>query len=58
MKRGTLVKKLHQAGVIFVKHESKHDLYINPRTGIKDRIPRHPDVNEILARKIIQRLTN
>jgi len=57
MKRGVLLKKLHQAGVIFVKHEAKHDLYMNPRTGTKDRVPRHPDVNDILAKKIIQRLT-
>jgi predicted RNA binding protein YcfA (HicA-like mRNA interferase family) len=58
MKRGALLKKLHQAGVVFVKHESKHDLYMNPRTGAKDRVPRHSNVNEVLAKKIIQKLTN
>jgi hypothetical protein len=58
MKRGALLKKLHQAGVVFIKHESKHDLYMNPRTGVRDRVPRHSDINEILAKKIIQRLSN
>ena len=58
MKRGALLKRLRQAGVVFVKHESKHDLYMNPKTRVKDRVPRHSDINEILANKIIQRLSN
>lgn len=57
MKRGALVKKLHAQGCIFVSHGKKHDVYKNPRTGIEERVPRHPDINEILAREIIKKLS-
>jgi len=58
MKKGELLKRIKAQGCVFVKHGKKHDVYKNPRTGVEDRIPRHPDINEILAMKIIQRLSN
>jgi len=57
MKKGELLKRLKAQGCIFVKHGKKHDVYMNPRTGAEERIPRHNDINEILAGVIIKRLS-
>jgi hypothetical protein len=57
MKRGELLKRLKAQGCIYVKHGKKHDVYKNPRTGVEDRVPRHNDINEILACVIIKNLS-
>ena len=56
MKRHELVKKLSQAGCIRLRHGAKHDIYHNPNTGNSEPIPRHREINEHLARKIIKNL--
>ncbi|MFN7338184.1 MAG: type II toxin-antitoxin system HicA family toxin, partial [bacterium] len=35
----------------------KHDIYHNPDTGKTEPIPRHREINERLAKKIIKSLT-
>lgn len=35
-----------------------HDWYRNPTTNISEAVPRHREINEHLARKIIKRLSN
>jgi len=57
MKKGELLKRLKTQGCIFVKHGKKHDVYMNPRTKVKERVPRHNDINEILAGIIIKNLS-
>ena len=57
MKRGELLKCIKAQGCIFIKHGKKHDVYKNPRTGREGRIPRHNDINEILANVIIKNLS-
>ena len=57
MKRGLLLKRIKAKGCVFIKHGKKHDVYKNPRTGIEERIPRNNDINENLARYIIQNLS-
>jgi len=57
MKRGALLKKIKALGCVFVKHGKKHDVYKNPRTGFEERIPRHTDINENLAKHIIRNLS-
>ncbi len=57
MKRGELLKILKEQGCIFIKHGGKHDHYMPPQTGIIDYIPRHPDVREPTAWKIIKNLS-
>jgi hypothetical protein len=37
-----------------VKLGKKHDVYQNPRTGVTECIPRHHNINEILAKGIIK----
>jgi len=54
MKRNLLLKEIRKRGAVFVRHGKKHDIYENPKTGMIEQIPRHPDVDEILARNIIK----
>ena len=57
MKRGELLKRLKALGCVFVKHGKKHDVYKNMRTGVEERIPRHSDISENLAKHIIRNLS-
>ena len=57
MKRRDLIKAIEKAGCIFIRHGGKHDIYQNPHTGISQPIPRHKEINERLAKKIIKDLT-
>ena len=56
MKRKLLLKKIHKQGAVFIRHGRKHDIYENPKTGAIEQIPRHTDIEENLAKKIISRL--
>jgi predicted RNA binding protein YcfA (HicA-like mRNA interferase family) len=58
MKRRDLVKQLESFGCELVRHGAKHDWYRNPNTGVSQPVPRHREVNEHLARHIIQMLNN
>ena len=52
MKRNDLERKLRNYGWWFKRSGSKHDLWTN---GYDDEaVPRHNDINEYLAKKIIQ----
>jgi hypothetical protein len=33
-----------------------HSLWINPKTGVVEAIPRHKEIKEQLAKKILKRL--
>jgi len=57
MKRQKLIKKLTAVGCIFVRPGGKHDLYMNPKTGKKQPVPRHREIDENLARHILKILT-
>ena len=57
MKEGALLKRIKTLGCVFVKHGKKHDVFINPRTGTEERVPRHTDINENLANHIIRNLS-
>jgi predicted RNA binding protein YcfA (HicA-like mRNA interferase family) len=56
VKRKELIKKLSSAGCVLVRHGARHDLYKNSRTGKKQPVPRHDEIDEILARHIIKEL--
>jgi len=58
MKRRDLVRILVDAGCVMVRHGSKHDWYMNPRTKQSQPVPRHNEINEILARSIIKKLSD
>ena len=56
MKRRDLVRAVENAGAVFIRHGGKHDWYQNPITGISQPIPRHTEINEMLARSILCKL--
>ena len=56
MKRVDLIKKLEAAGCELLRNGAKHDIYHNPKTGQTQPVPRHREINEHLARKIIRDL--
>ncbi|MDA3950778.1 MAG: type II toxin-antitoxin system HicA family toxin [Spirochaeta sp.] len=57
MKRRDLVKQLEVAGCVLIRHGGKHDWYRNPATGMSQPVPRHREINEILAKRILKQLT-
>lgn len=53
MKRRILIKKLEAKGWYLKRSGSNHDIYTD---GIhSEPIPRHPDINEKLAKAIIKK---
>jgi len=57
MKRRDLIRQLDKAGCALLRHGAKHDIYHNPDTGVSEPVPRHREINELLARKILKNLT-
>jgi len=57
MKRRDCIKKIEAHGCRLLRHGGKHDIYHNPTTGATQPVPRHNEINEILARKIIRDLS-
>lgn len=58
MKRRDLIRKLEKAGCELLRHGAKHDIYHNKATGLSEPVPRHREINELLARKIFKSLTS
>jgi len=56
MKRRDIIKKIEESGCILIRHGGNHDWYQNPKTKISQPIPRHPEINENLAKHIINML--
>jgi predicted RNA binding protein YcfA (HicA-like mRNA interferase family) len=57
MKKRDLVKILKKEGCEMIRHGRKHDIYHNPRTSKTEPVPRHNEINEKLAKKIIKSLS-
>ena len=53
MKQRELIKKLQNAGFVFYRHGSNHDVY--KRGTDEEQIPRHREINEKLARAILRK---
>jgi mRNA interferase HicA len=58
MKRVDLIRKLEELGCELIRHGAKHDWYHNPSTKASQAVPRHREIGEHLARKIIRTLGN
>lgn len=56
MKRRELEKRLRHAGWYLKREGGSHALWTNPRTGIVEAVPRHTEIKEPLARKILRSL--
>ena len=57
MKRRDLIRKLEHANCVLVRHGGKHDWYRNQTTKISQPVPRHREINERLAKRILKMLT-
>jgi len=57
MRRKELIKRLIEAGCVFVRPGARHDLYLNPKRGKKQAVPRHREIDESLAKHILKILT-
>jgi len=58
MKQTELIRIITGNGAVFIRHGRKHDWYRNPDTGISEAIPRHTEIKEQLAKKIIKNLSS
>ncbi len=58
MRRKDLIKTIEDLGCIMIRHGGKHDIYHNPKTGNTQPVPRHAEISEFLARRIIRELSN
>ncbi|WP_419663314.1 type II toxin-antitoxin system HicA family toxin [Desulfosarcina variabilis] len=56
MKRKDLEKKLRIAGCYLKREGLAHSLWINPRNGAIEAVPRHNEIKEPLANKILKNL--
>lgn len=57
MKRRDLIAELERAGCFLLRNGSKHDIYHNPVSGKSEPVPRHREIDERLAKKILKSLT-
>ena len=53
MKQRDLTKKLEDAGFSFERHGGNHDIY--RRDSDIEKVPRHKEINENLARMILRK---
>ena len=53
MKRRQLIMKLESAGFVLSRHGGDHDVY--KRGSDTELIPRHKEINEITALKILRK---
>ena len=51
MKRRDLEKRLRHAGGYLKREGGSNSLWLNPRTGVADAVPRHAEIKESLAWK-------
>ena len=56
MKIIDLERKLRIAGCYLKRQGGSHSLWINPKTGVIEAIPRHKEIKEPLAKKILKAL--
>ncbi len=52
MKRKAFVKQICKEGCVLLRSGARHDIYLNPKTGQKQPIPRHTELDNALAKHI------
>ncbi|MCL6476186.1 MAG: type II toxin-antitoxin system HicA family toxin [Firmicutes bacterium] len=58
MKRSDLIREIQEMGCVLVRHGHKHDWYQNPRTKISQPVPRHQEISNVLAKRILKMLSD
>lgn len=56
MKRRDLERRLRIAGCYLKREGASHSLWINPKDGTTEAVPRHSEIKEQLAKKILKNL--
>lgn len=57
MKQSELLRRLRYAGCVLSQHGSRHDKWVNPKTGAFEYVPRHcKEVPKGLAIKVLKKL--
>ena len=56
MKRHELERRLRIAGCYLKREGKSHSLWINAKTGVIEAVPRHNEIKEPLAKKILKNL--
>jgi mRNA interferase HicA len=56
MKRRDLERRLRVAGCYLKREGKSHSLWINPKNGSIEAVPRHIEIKEPLAKKILKNL--
>ena len=56
MKQRELIRHLEENGCVQLREGSRHTMHLNPRHKKVSAVPRHSEINEILARKICRDL--
>jgi mRNA interferase HicA len=57
MKRQKLIKHLRKNGCYLKREGGSHTLWMNPRTGHIEAVPRHVEIPNLLVRKICRNLS-
>jgi len=55
MRRRQLMQHLRRYGCFIKREESKHTLVQNVNNGIRETIPRHIEIDNVLVKKICRR---
>ena len=54
MKRSDLLRQIARQGCVLLRHGGRHDIYVNPATGQKQPVPRHSEIDNVLAKHIMK----
>ena len=52
MKRKEFIRLLEKEGCFLLRSGAKHDIYLNKATGQKQPVPRHAEIDNVLAKHI------
>ena len=55
MRRRELERRPRKLGWRLQRHGGRHDLWVNAEGTFTESVPRHPEINENLARAILRR---
>lgn len=56
MKRSALIQHLEAHGCRLLREGGNHSIYVNPVHRTTSSVPRHREINDLLARKICRDL--
>lgn len=56
MKRSVFLKHLRKYGCQLLREGSRHSWWINPQKNQRSAVPRHSEINNLLANKICKDL--